>query len=730
MESSSSYRAEPQITDNPSTDFPSFDSQRTLVDCEKCNLIDRFLFEKGAEHIDLGSFDDFESRASICKTCRHLRDEFAQHKPKRIALFYRPRAWSDYAISETPLGKTLWIAPLEHPNPAMYRGLLVDQKWINISTIQRWLKACNESHLDSPCHIKRSWRSSVNLSNLLLLDVEQGCLRLMANTTRYFALSYVWGSLPNIFETTRQSLHRLRQPGSITPDTGEFNLPASIRDAMRLLRALGERFLWVDRLSIVQDDAVNKNIHIMNMDHIYANSYCTIIAADGTDANHGLRGIGSGSRSRVYNQHVLELASGKVLQLAGPARSSGSYYDSRGWTFQEKYLSRRCLVFSENMVSWHCQKSEWREDIKAGSASWEKPRPAHNETIRVEKWPNLPRWTDLVCQYNSRALTFPTDAQAAFAGVERTLEGSFPAGFIFGLPEFFFDAALLWQPAQPMRRRAGANGDFAENTLPSWSWLGWEGPLDITAWYPGMDYLDRRTNRSTGYVAKRNIHWEVSPLVDWVQLGFWPGAERRIRNNYHIWRRTGKSKSSRLPPGWKLHRGEGGEFYKCSAVQPDRVVFRYPLPAVDQMPPRIDRSWPPHLRLRSRLGRFNIVDVVSSRSAMMVVLLADGRGQRAGTLTLNVSKNHSPAPIGQVVDLVAISKGRAANGRPTPKRKPYEFVEELDLPDIPKRGGSYLFYNVLWVKWIDDYVVREGLGRVEQSIWERHPLEKVDVQLR
>ena len=39
------------------------------------------------------------------------------------------------------------------------------------------------------------------------------------------------------------------------------------------------------------------------------------------------------------------------------------------------------------------------------------------------------------------------------------------------------------------------------------------------------------------------------------------------------------------------------------------------------------------------------------------------------------------------------------------------------------------FYNVLYIEWEDNHVVREGLGRVEKSIWEQQDLKEVDVEL-
>lgn len=44
----------------------------------------------------------------------------------------------------------------------------------------------------------------------------------------------------------------------------------------------------------------------------------------------------------------------------------------------------------------------------------------------------------------------------------------FAEGISHGLPEFFFDIAMLRQPAQELQRRACG----VEGSLPNWSWIG------------------------------------------------------------------------------------------------------------------------------------------------------------------------------------------------------------------------------------------------------------------
>jgi Heterokaryon incompatibility protein (HET) len=120
--------------------------------------------------------------------------------------------------------------------------------------------------------------------------VQLQCIVLAASDSRYIALSYVWGQV-TCAKATKDNLSELVREGSLAEENEGVIVPRTIRHTMRLVELMGERFLWVDRLCISQDDEESKHMQLANMADIYANAYLTIIAANGWDAEHGLRGI-------------------------------------------------------------------------------------------------------------------------------------------------------------------------------------------------------------------------------------------------------------------------------------------------------------------------------------------------------------------------------------------------------------------------------------------------------
>jgi hypothetical protein len=75
----------------------------------------------------------------------------------------------------------------------------------------------------------------------------------LIKSVRFVALSYMWPKGTEHNSSVRlemQNLGSLEAPGGLK----NLRLPPVIYDAISLSRDLGERYLWVDRLCIVQDD--------------------------------------------------------------------------------------------------------------------------------------------------------------------------------------------------------------------------------------------------------------------------------------------------------------------------------------------------------------------------------------------------------------------------------------------------------------------------------------------
>jgi hypothetical protein len=163
-----------------------------------------------------------------------------------------------------------------------------------------------------------------------------------------------------------------------------------------------------------------------------------------------------------------------------------SKWNSRAWTYQEALFSTRVLIL-DTFASWHCSCSNWQEDttmltggllqtrVDDNSHEYRKPQLPFN----AKEYP-LKAWAHLVETYNERALTRDEDAINAFAGVMSLMHLYFQGKILFGTPETYLYLGLLWKSRKHLRRRKAYEKGI--NRLPGWSWVGWQGPLDLELW--------------------------------------------------------------------------------------------------------------------------------------------------------------------------------------------------------------------------------------------------------
>ncbi|KAF8855603.1 HET-domain-containing protein, partial [Acephala macrosclerotiorum] len=369
------------------------------------------------------------------------------------------------------------VKPLGTVNPRPPLGIAVDARWIQPRLLQRWKRSCDS---------QEGQRCQQTLAHVLTGSppawlIDTWLLRLVPGglCTPYVALSYVWGVTP-FFHTSESTLASLQKDYGLRDRPG---VPQTILDAISVTQLLGERYLWVDSLCIIQDNDKMKQTEINNMGSIFGNATITITAQQGADANYGLRGLhGISSQPRSTSQEIFRLSRKHHFMRECLFIDKLSDFDtvwmSRGWTFQEEIFSRRILVFHNDRIWWKCTCSSFTEDTRPNPRN-----PEHNperygmQSIRrlfSSTLPDFEGYKDLVRTYNSKEFTNPEDAPAAFAGIMTVLAQSFHKGFICGLPALFFNIALCWQPEGPCTRRRPRNDSPASRSkLPSWSWLGW-----------------------------------------------------------------------------------------------------------------------------------------------------------------------------------------------------------------------------------------------------------------
>jgi hypothetical protein len=344
-----------------------------------------------------------------------------------------------------------------------------------------------------------------------VVDLVEMRLTALPAGAKYAALSYVWGDKKlreDRFKTKMEYVESLKVKNGLKQYFDQ--LPLTIQDATRVVRSIGLRYLWVDALSIIQDDEEFWSLNAPNMHLIYGNADITVYAADGEGGNSGIKAFHAlpGKYEFHYTQHIEYIKEDLNLMVWNPFERylERSTWNTRAWTFQEYELSQRRLVFVEGRAYFQCPATTMSLDKYSEDTT---PRRPHSA---------LEEYRKSVSQYTPRQLSHEKDVEVAFSGIATMLCKNLGGEQLFCLPTSHFDWAILWQPeSAPIRRTPGPDEKF---DFPSWSWCGWKSTkigypssftagceLDISDWLVRHTWISWYVRDKLGNL---NIVWRPS----------------------------------------------------------------------------------------------------------------------------------------------------------------------------------------------------------------------------
>ncbi|KAK0508237.1 hypothetical protein JMJ35_009321 [Cladonia borealis] len=157
------------------------------------------------------------------------------------------------------------ISAAQYGMPRLCHGRVFNSERIDMGMARDWLSEC-ETHHKQRCALPDmaigGSASPAGPQDLLVVDVLLMNLCRMPHGSRYITLSYCWPKV-NTFVTTKSNVTELHVPGALRDNDGRM-IPA-IQDAIQCVIELGERYLWVDALCIIQDDEQHKSSQIQQM---------------------------------------------------------------------------------------------------------------------------------------------------------------------------------------------------------------------------------------------------------------------------------------------------------------------------------------------------------------------------------------------------------------------------------------------------------------------------------
>ncbi|KAI1803539.1 HET-domain-containing protein [Daldinia bambusicola] len=138
---------------------------------------------------------------------------------------------------------------------------------IAIGCLQKWMKDCELDH-PSCGHPQLNHLLPTRVIYVFASDRGVPVIETSGTKGRYVTLSYCW-----------QSIHDLRQCIAAS------FLPKTFQDAIKITQRLGIKYLWIDRLCIIQDDPDGWKTETAAISHVYRNSYSTMPATAPNDSH-------------------------------------------------------------------------------------------------------------------------------------------------------------------------------------------------------------------------------------------------------------------------------------------------------------------------------------------------------------------------------------------------------------------------------------------------------------
>ncbi len=620
--------------------------------------------------------------------------------------------------------------------PGPYRDTLlnlgrsVDRDRYDAALVRSWLEECTANP-------RRSLRPSVQRalsgrgrlipltpkSTTAALPATMRLIDLVARTivsapkgAAYAALSYVWGATGSLTLTATTAPTLLDCPGGLDV----LHVPRTIADAMHVAADLELRYLWVDGICILQDDAADIASQVQAMDAVYSCAEVTIVAAGPeSHADAGLVGV---SVPRVASQPCVTV--GGLRFIAGAPGRVDARKDTdvptwaqRAWTFQEQALSRRLVYFTPYQVVWYCERGVTAEDY-VGELLLPPPLPSsidddrRQHNVEGEDRPQRPwlrkeledlddrlyepekditYYPRFLMLYLVREMTMESDVLNAIGGVLARYGDGVGEGFLCGLPaSMLLEVGLCWMPlSKPLRRRGPTP---AGGLFPSWSWCGWIGDVFWETWEEAPDKV-----------------LDMSIISEWHVEH--PGSSQVLRSrNLHFPRAPGKLEHS---------EADG----KCQnavlkEIQSAVLCFRAMVARfrVDTMAP-----WTQITGSDDYYFEWSGIYRVYDDSDTWVGSVHIERALVDGSESLRTAAVHT---------FVAVSKSGGevrpwmVNGR---EQGNFEFLPCFD--ESLYTGDGYYSYNVLLVDTVGSNFVRRGVGQISMESWDVSGYRDMEVRL-
>lgn len=365
--------------------------------------------------------------------------------------------------------------------------------------IQNWVTECTVKH--DICSA-RALSSITRPSRLLYLghaDIDRIYLRstndIDFKLECYIALSHRWRDYIEQCRLTTKNIDSYYEEGIKIS-----SLPQTFQDTVTICRRLQISYLWIDALCIVQDSKEDWLDQSTIMNVVYQGAFLTVVAiVSATSLPPGIF-QSHPKNSTVPCLHRPTPSSASNTPITYRIRDGSiwvrkvlnSPLSNRGWTLQERLLSRRSLYFTPTQVFWECVTGRYSESdtqvlpfvdqlfwypenfnavaaaCHTPSARWNAASRRGNARLPPQR-EALAYWGMLLNSYSKCTLTVAIDKLVAVSGLARIIKPLLGSDYVAGLWRNGFPGTLCWEFLLP------STEDIGIYRAPTWSWAKTDG---------------------------------------------------------------------------------------------------------------------------------------------------------------------------------------------------------------------------------------------------------------
>lgn len=364
----------------------------------------------------------------------------------------------------------------------------------NFKLAKRWLNTCKQHHHNCLSRRVSSLPTRVinvgddsKYQDVHLEEPEQ-------ESEEYVALSHCWGGDIGL-KLVKNNLEKFKD--SIPFD----DLAANFKDAIKVTRKLGIRYLWIDSLCILQDSKSDWEQESRKMTTVYRDCTLTVSAMSPEKSTDGFLTYEPDEAMAAKWESVgvnflpdfLEMDVQATVGRFDPKQEE-SLFDleekaplaRRGWTLQENVLSPRHLYYGANMIHWTCPAERHSANGMRGMHRDDKKYPGISSVLfdgilKQQRQVSRPKtdveeilwdYYTIVDRYCARELTYLSDKFPALSGIAQGLQ-PFLGDYLAGLWRSDIVRGLWWV-------KLAGGGPASKYRAPSWSWASVDGPVRTT----------------------------------------------------------------------------------------------------------------------------------------------------------------------------------------------------------------------------------------------------------